>query len=682
MKGRQELASSFTETKGKSKDAKLTTARKSLSAFVADWSDSEDEDGWWCSPMETASAAHRSEMSGPSLFSDAQLKSLQHCYGEAGKPVGPVDQEYREGLRAVLDTMERFTTKPDAELPSYVKDLEAQRMGDTMEALREEAAPSNPFSFQKAIARLTELNSVRGSREVGESMGGHTPSYGLKASDVLVSHPPTPQLAICPAKPLPRTPVKPESIASDQSEPVLSPNSQKTLRKMYLDDLLSASTNTPASKQVLKIIEFEDVSLDTSLGLRLLDLAKALRSDGEYGETPKKAEEEENGRDLSVLMMTKVLDKINDFTKVVNGTSDKGRTPEKVEPEEKARDIGILMMTTVLDKLNDHSGMLNAIAEQVGVNLVDDDEEAESRDQATSKVAEPPSTLADSNASLALSDGTAATSTTGESSNIPTVPVPAAVRIAEVAAALNKAPELFSPKPVPSVNLAARSLPSTDAATSETSESESEAEADTPAATPTVANSQSTTPRNPFADPPRFGQSYGPLRPLDAASTTGGRPADPVAAGPTSSGFARYAASSAGNTRRDFWSNVDSYASPPASVFGSAAGPRPYPGHLPSHWSQQGQNQQRQGLFFQPPGRPLSLFSDILHPRPPSPTGSHPDPGFRRSYHGSQNPYAYVGSYPWGESTQFAQAVWNGYEYIPPVRPAPFSFSSRDPRCW
>ncbi|KAK8858545.1 hypothetical protein IAR55_002774 [Kwoniella newhampshirensis] len=51
--------------------------------------------------------------------------------------------------------------------------------------------------------------------------------------------------------------------------------------KTYLDGLIAASDNTLASIRLLRILQAEGITLDSTLGLKLLDLAKALRQDGE-----------------------------------------------------------------------------------------------------------------------------------------------------------------------------------------------------------------------------------------------------------------------------------------------------------------------------------------------------------------------------------------------------------------
>lgn len=137
-------------------------------------------------------------------------------------------------------------------------------------------------------------------------------SYGISA-DVATSEAITPSLVQGAA----RGP-RPDGVAS-------TPNSSA-----YLGSLLAAKNNTPASTRLLHILETEAVSLDTSLGLQLLDLVAALRLDGKL--TPA-------------------------------GQIDKRAylRPTSLEPIE--------------NRLNDFAGMLNVIAEAVGVNLLENDED-------------------------------------------------------------------------------------------------------------------------------------------------------------------------------------------------------------------------------------------------------------------------------------------------------------------
>jgi hypothetical protein len=154
-------------------------------------------------------------------------------------------------------------------------------------------------------------------------------SYGLKAADIDTSACPTP--IILPATPGNVTP-------SITSEVALTPNSIR-----YLATLSEAEGNTSASTRLLRIIKDEDVGLDTSLGLKLLDLAKALRVDGELAPV-------QIPRDQTAVQQAQV---------------------DHPEPTEG-------MLREILEKLNDHSGMLNAIAEASGVTLLEDEDEVKS----------------------------------------------------------------------------------------------------------------------------------------------------------------------------------------------------------------------------------------------------------------------------------------------------------------
>ena len=96
----------------------------------------------------------------------------------------------------------------------------------------------------------------------------------------------------------------------------------------YFDQLAADATNTTASTRLLRVIEDEGVSLDSSLGLKLLDLVKALRAGGELGPV-----------------------------------------------EVKDNDIKSKGLEPITARLDEFAGMLNAIAESVGVDLLDNDDD-------------------------------------------------------------------------------------------------------------------------------------------------------------------------------------------------------------------------------------------------------------------------------------------------------------------
>ncbi|WWC96144.1 hypothetical protein V866_003011 [Kwoniella sp. B9012] len=136
---------------------------------------------------------------------------------------------------------------------------------------------------------------------------------------------------------------------------------ERVTSRDFLEDLISSSGNTTASTRLLRIMQAESVSPASSLGLKLLDLAKALRTDGEL--TPSKP--------------------VEDTT-----------TNKKVE--------------TIEDRLNEIADMLNHIAESVGVALdtssspstISDDDEDE-YGSTTATVGEIPSGLSFSQLAIA-----------------------------------------------------------------------------------------------------------------------------------------------------------------------------------------------------------------------------------------------------------------------------------------
>ena len=160
-------------------------------------------------------------------------------------------------------------------------------------------------------------------------------SYGLSLEDCLVSNNNTRE-----STPVPEA--GPE-VEAPTPTATLTPATRTRVRNTYFDDLVADPRNSAASLQVYEIVESENISMDSSLGLKLLGLARSLRKDGEA--KPKKDKVQHGDSSWSGMM--------------------------------KSHDKSLRMLTKVLDKLNDHSEMLNAIAEASGVNLLDDDEEVE-----------------------------------------------------------------------------------------------------------------------------------------------------------------------------------------------------------------------------------------------------------------------------------------------------------------
>ena len=120
---------------------------------------------------------------------------------------------------------------------------------------------------------------------------------------------------------------------SEPHQPVVK-QEEKPDSTTYLLGLLSADANTTASTRLLRIVKHEVVGLDTSLGLKLLDLAQALRSDGE----------------LSPL-------------------------PRSVDPAPSVPSFpSVATLSPEMNQLNECSRMLNVIAQAVGVTLIEEDD--------------------------------------------------------------------------------------------------------------------------------------------------------------------------------------------------------------------------------------------------------------------------------------------------------------------
>lgn len=100
----------------------------------------------------------------------------------------------------------------------------------------------------------------------------------------------------------------------------------------YFDQLLLDQRNSTASNRLLRVLKDERVAPASSLGLKLLDLVKALRIGDELGPGPKQT------------------------------------TPK----EEQTRKSGL---EPIEQRLNDFADMLNHIAAAVGVNVVDEEQE-------------------------------------------------------------------------------------------------------------------------------------------------------------------------------------------------------------------------------------------------------------------------------------------------------------------
>ena len=107
----------------------------------------------------------------------------------------------------------------------------------------------------------------------------------------------------------------------------------------YINDLLEKPDHTTASTRLLRIMRDEKVKLDSSLGLKLLDVVQALKRGGELSS--------------------------------VDIDSDTAES----EAVSELKTLQVSSFNKTSERLNEFAGMLNAIAEAVGVNLQDADEE-------------------------------------------------------------------------------------------------------------------------------------------------------------------------------------------------------------------------------------------------------------------------------------------------------------------
>ncbi|WWC62598.1 uncharacterized protein I303_105195 [Kwoniella dejecticola CBS 10117] len=195
-------------------------------------------------------------------------------------------------------------------------------------------------------ASTLESKAAQGvSTESSHAEKGSTGTYGLRLEETLESRSATPDAETTSSNTA--SEIVPEdgkvstSAADKQSSsrPVtrrLDSSSITTMKDLiggplervtsrdYLDNLIGNTGNTTASIRLLRIMQAENVSPASSLGLKLLDLAKALQMDGELA-PPKPVS-------------------------VIGSTTDK-----KVE--------------NIENRLNEFADMLNHIAETVGVNL-------------------------------------------------------------------------------------------------------------------------------------------------------------------------------------------------------------------------------------------------------------------------------------------------------------------------
>ena len=126
----------------------------------------------------------------------------------------------------------------------------------------------------------------------------------------------------------------------------------------YINELLEQPSHTTASVRLLHIMRDEKVKLDSTLGLKLLDLVQAMKGGGELSPIDV---------DVPVPQPTKLVVDIGYFAK-----------------------LQVAAYNKTSDRLNEFAGMLNAIAEAVGVNLREDgDKEDDSKGPASAPVKTP-----------------------------------------------------------------------------------------------------------------------------------------------------------------------------------------------------------------------------------------------------------------------------------------------------
>ncbi|ORY28495.1 hypothetical protein BCR39DRAFT_559514 [Naematelia encephala] len=148
-------------------------------------------------------------------------------------------------------------------------------------------------------------------------------SYGLGIDDVVVE-----------SRSTSITPLNRPTNAKSPSPLIRSTEANQT--STYLSKLIDDPRNSPASTRLLKIIQSEAIALDTYAGLKLLELAEDMRVDGPLG--PKEIHQANEN--------------------------------EKEKEKEKEKDT-----MAIENRLNDFAEMLNVIAEAVGVNLLENDDD-------------------------------------------------------------------------------------------------------------------------------------------------------------------------------------------------------------------------------------------------------------------------------------------------------------------
>jgi hypothetical protein len=227
--------------------------------------------------------------------------------------------------------------------PAHMRDL----ITCSLPLLPRPAEARRPESTDTSDAEATFNKRDKGK---GKATARARTSFGLSLEDRFISVDNTRE----------STPVLDQSTTSvPASAATLSPSTRSRVASSYFADLCNNRQNTAATNGVLDIIQTEGVDLDSTLGLKLLELAQDLSSGGKYStDSP----------------YTRIWHRDDKDTKGSSWSAMMQRH------EQSAR-----LLEKVLDRLNDHSGMLNVIAEASGVNLLDADSDGDANDENETK---------------------------------------------------------------------------------------------------------------------------------------------------------------------------------------------------------------------------------------------------------------------------------------------------------
>ncbi|WWC88581.1 uncharacterized protein L201_003493 [Kwoniella dendrophila CBS 6074] len=109
----------------------------------------------------------------------------------------------------------------------------------------------------------------------------------------------------------------PTTASSQDAEKPYGEQLERITSRGYIEELIASPGNTTASNRLLRIMQAENVSPASSFGLKLLDLAKALKTDGELAPS-KPAEDVQLSQQV-----TKIGDQLNSFADMVNHIAEK-----------------------------------------------------------------------------------------------------------------------------------------------------------------------------------------------------------------------------------------------------------------------------------------------------------------------------------------------------------------------